>query len=214
MISFGSMLNPERNIHSRHVEAGLINPENNLERLNANKEPNQFGKSGKTVTDEKPYEFGGIGKSESPEEHYDFGKVGKSEIVFLSEYNPDDSFGRAMVLSNSKLNTPEAKETYNCTSLFSDDEIADILKKAGRPKKPPFIFTAFKNEPKFDVYLYNNDRLIINNKNWTNDTTVIYQDGSAKHIGSEHEIQTAKKGKCAGIIEEAIKRYLNSDNSI
>ncbi len=198
MISFGSMFNPERNIHSRHVEAGLINPENNLERLNANQEPNQFGKIGRTQPDEEPYEFG---------------KVGKVEEIFISDYNPDDSFERAMVQSHSKLNTPEVKESYNCNSLFSDKEIAEILKKAGRPKRPPFIYTAFKNEPKFDVYIYNNDRLVINNKNCTNDTTVIFEDGSAKHIGSEHEIQTAQKGKCAGIVEEAKKRYFNSDNS-
>ena len=42
MISCGSVFNPERNIYSRHVEAGLINPENNLEQLNANQKPNVY----------------------------------------------------------------------------------------------------------------------------------------------------------------------------
>ena len=54
------------------------------------------------------------------------------------------------------------------------------------------------------------DRLVINNTSRTNDTTVIFEDGSAMHIGSSHQNQTAEKGECNGVVEEAKKRYFES----
>ncbi|MCX4274788.1 MAG: hypothetical protein OSJ27_03275 [Candidatus Gastranaerophilales bacterium] len=41
-VSFGSMFNPEKT-HRRHVEGKLINPEYNIERLNAHQD-SRFGK--------------------------------------------------------------------------------------------------------------------------------------------------------------------------
>ncbi len=186
MITFSSMLNPERSIHSRHAEAGLINPENNIERLNANQEPHSFGK---------------IGTTETKEEQYKFGK-----------YDPKDLLGRSMVITKSRPETQETEslgEGNDCNSLFSDEEISDILKKAGRPQTPPGVFTVFKDEPEFDAKLYD-DRLVINNTSRTNDTTVIFEDGRAMHIGSFHQNQTAEKGECNGVVEEAKKRYFES----
>ena len=192
MVSFTSFLNPEKSIYSRHVEAGLINPENNLERLNANQSSLIPGKSC------SPENF---------QEHMEFGEIGNGDTEPLNflRYDSKDVLGRSMV--TPKITNRPLSEKLDCNSLFSDKEIENILKKAGRPKTPPCaFFTIYKDKPEFDVYLYNGN-LVLNNKNWTNDTTVIFEDGSATHSGSFHSVEIAPKGKCKGIVEDAQNRY-------
>lgn len=176
MISLGGF-NPEK-INSRHVEANLVNPEYNIERLNAHQNPNISG------------------------------KVGNCEPEIFCD--PNEILGRSMVSIQPKSNLSPELQPLDCNSLFSDEEIKAILKKAGRPNTPPCaVYTTFKDEPEFDVSICKGDRLVINNKNWTNDTTVIFADGKALHVGSSHKIEIAPEGTCVGVVQEAKNRYFN-----
>ena len=184
MIKLGGFSNPE-NFHSRHAEAMLFNPEHDIKKLNLGKDVNSQG-----TTDENNMQFG---------------KVGTCELHCCGPY---EILGRSMV--PVQVSQESSWEHLDCNSLFSDDEINDILKTAGSPENLPCgIYTKFKEKPEYDLYIFNGDRLVINNKSRTNDTTVIFKDGRALHIGSYHNVEIAPKGKCVGIVEEAKKRYIN-----
>lgn len=125
MISFGSMFNPERTSR-RNIEGSIVNPEHNLERLNANQAQHVFGKIG-----------------EEPIEHMDFGKIEQAPLeLFIDEdidnpernienlkygqevepsksfsITPQESLGRIHVMMSNRTNS--AEPNYEDKELLS-----------------------------------------------------------------------------------------------
>ena len=185
-ISFGSMFNPERT-KRRHIEGSLINPENNIERLNVHQKP-----SGKITT--------------TSEEEMEFGKIGKTEPLFLS---PSEILGKVQIQTqNFKTSKPEEKnisifesEAIDCTSKYSIDELEEIINRFENKEMKPV-------GSDYEVIFYSDlNRLVINHGSESrNYTTVIFSDGSAKQIGCYKETDVAETGSCLDIIESAKKR--------
>lgn len=83
-ISFGSMFNPEK-VSRRHVEGALINPENNLERLNAHQ-------AGRALSDEEFIEqnLEGLRNREEPSRQF--------------PVSPQDALGRSQIKTPNSIN--------------------------------------------------------------------------------------------------------------
>ena len=185
-ISFGSMFNPERT-KRRHAEGSLINPENNIERLNVHQKP-----SSKITT--------------TSEEEMEFGKIGKVEPLFFS---PAEILGKVQIQTqNQKTSKLEEKnisifesEAIDCTSKYSIDELKEILKRFENKEMKPI-------GSDYEVIFYSDlNRLVINHgRESRNYTTVIFSDGSAKQISCYKETDVAEAGSCLDIIESAKKR--------
>ena len=113
------------------------------------------------------------------------------------------------VTSSSPHKTPIDSGVINCTDLYSQKEIKDILKKIGTqaPKLPKDVFFV----PRYSVEYYSNsDTLVINNLAMTNDTTEILSDGSVRHVGSWHNKEVAPAGSFNELLSDA-KRRIRED---
>lgn len=98
---------------------------------------------------------------------------------------------------------PTAQPAYvvDLTEKYTNKEIENILKRVGTDNKSGYP-CQYSLE-----YLPQTQAVVINNKNMTNDTTEIYQDGRAVHCGSWHNKEVAPKGTFVDIVEDAKKRF-------
>ena len=94
---------------------------------------------------------------------------------------------------------------YDCTNLYSPEEIQRILERVGAPK------AAFPS--KYSVTLFDSGTLVIKNESMTNDIIEISKDGGVRHVGSWHNNQLAPKDSFKDIVEEAKQRLDNSEKS-
>ena len=119
------------------------------------------------------------------------------------------------VPNNVKILPPEGinvmpqnqKRKYeNCTNLYTQDQIKDLLKEIG-------IKTDSRNfGPSFYTMKYSNENgsVIINNETWKNDAVEISKDGSVKHLGSWHDEEIAPKGSFTFVVERIEKKIEES----
>ncbi|MBR1424277.1 hypothetical protein IJ579_01790 [bacterium] len=126
-----------------------------------------------------------------------------SPITFKQSYVQQPTLANKASSTAAASTGPRFKD---CTDLYTEKEIRDILKQIGTDND-------FTNRSRYQVFYYpNKEALVIHNTSLTNDTTEIYKDGSVKHVGSWHNKDVAPAGTFNDIIEDAKKRYEASTN--
>ncbi len=190
-ISFGSMFNPERSIHPRHVEGKLINPEDNLERLNAH-QSSRFGKL-------------------SPEEIEEYKSAIDADKP-LSKSSSGMTYPASYYIGHSGVNKNSCGtfgKDADVTKLFTQKEIRKILKEVNAPLdgglSPIGVSLGDSDKTEYSIGIYDGIGIVINNETTTNDTTVIRKDGSVINNGSWHHRELASKGEYTDLYERLSK---------
>ena len=93
---------------------------------------------------------------------------------------------------------------YDCTNLYSPEEIAQIRKRVGAPD-PMY-------PSQYSVKIFNSGAMVIKNESMTNDTVEISKDGGVRHVGSWHNKELAPKGSFEDIVKDAQQRLEKSQN--
>lgn len=92
-------------------------------------------------------------------------------------------------------------EFVDCTDLYTGREIKKI--KESTKTVPSYMYLS-----EFEISYAPKEKILrVHNKTLTNDTLMIYSDGSAEHTGSLRTERVGETGEFINIIEEAQKRY-------
>ncbi len=161
MISFGSIFNPERSIHSRHVEAGLINPENNLERLNANQQTHAYssieaqaalGRSQIKPVEDFHQEFDYLDRLRS--DQYEFHKT--DNYVYIRSEKPNKSGLSGFIADKDEIEQGETPHDYIKKLLNSDVKGLRLLGKNSDGSNMFALFVRNEKTNETSIYLRDN----------------------------------------------------------